>query len=233
MSPSDVASSGHRFDVHHLYHNAVNSLVSCDRTIKCLREELTSKDERIVMLEERLVQMSLELASTKASEDVLQHRLSKQQKLTIAACRIEESKNFSAANQRRENEQEVPTIIVNTLPSSTAGYNPVLKNSKRRSPSQSWSKRCNGSTPMMVESRHLAPKRRGGFRLLPLAMNWPNNSNDSPSFSSATTSDILGHSESEDSLELIRRIAIIRELDGIHSTKTRAAPPLERRTELE
>lgn len=84
------------FDLRQEYENAVGYLVSCQSTIKTLREQnaskdeqiasrdmliaskdelIASKEEQIASLEEKMVQMSLELASTKACKDELQHRL--------------------------------------------------------------------------------------------------------------------------------------------------------------
>lgn len=70
-SESDLAELDLRKD----YRNAVECLVQCESIIVILEEKLAAKDERIAGLEDRIVRMSLELASTKASEDRLQHKL--------------------------------------------------------------------------------------------------------------------------------------------------------------
>ena len=44
------------------------ALVQCESIINTLQEQLTSKDEQIASLEEKIVQMSFELASSKAFE---------------------------------------------------------------------------------------------------------------------------------------------------------------------
>lgn len=54
------------------YQNAVECLVDCDNVITNLQEELTSKNDLIASLEEKIVRMSLELATSKAFED--EHR---------------------------------------------------------------------------------------------------------------------------------------------------------------
>lgn len=68
-------SDSYEFDLHELYHNAVECLIDCDRTIKSLREQVSLKDETIASFEERIVQMSLKLASTKAMQDEQSHQL--------------------------------------------------------------------------------------------------------------------------------------------------------------
>ncbi|KAL7473396.1 hypothetical protein ACHAXS_013848 [Conticribra weissflogii] len=51
------------------YQAAVNRITECESIISKLYEELSSKDEHIATLEERLVQMSIDLATSKAAED--------------------------------------------------------------------------------------------------------------------------------------------------------------------
>lgn len=52
------------------YQNAVDCIVYCESIIKSLQEKIDSKDKHISSLEEKVVQMSLELASSKAFEDM-------------------------------------------------------------------------------------------------------------------------------------------------------------------
>ena len=52
-----------------LYYNAVQCLVKYDATIISLQQEVKSNNERIEFLEAKLVQMSFELASSKAQQD--------------------------------------------------------------------------------------------------------------------------------------------------------------------
>eukprot|EP00584_Thalassiosira_punctigera_P004171 CAMPEP_0172528392 /NCGR_PEP_ID=MMETSP1067-20121228/2801_1 /TAXON_ID=265564 ORGANISM="Thalassiosira punctigera, Strain Tpunct2005C2" /NCGR_SAMPLE_ID=MMETSP1067 /ASSEMBLY_ACC=CAM_ASM_000444 /LENGTH=309 /DNA_ID=CAMNT_0013312289 /DNA_START=141 /DNA_END=1070 /DNA_ORIENTATION=- len=54
------------------YQHAIDCLLQCESVIDSLQEQLASKDERIAALEARIVEMSLELASSKAFED--EHR---------------------------------------------------------------------------------------------------------------------------------------------------------------
>jgi len=245
---NDEESFGSQFDLRCLYHNAVNSLVSCDRTIKCLQKQLTSKDEQMAMLEERLVQMSLELASAMASVDILQHRLAKQGKSMSASFENDEGQNFSAASQWSEKEQEVSTVDVNSLPSSTVRCAPVRENTKRRSPSQSWSTHSHGSTSLVKNDNSVpaaesypAPKRRGGWRLPPLSMNWRNDDNDicqEISCKIDTTGDVLrifgsGNTNVDRKKSLVSmRNALLQEIYDIDRTTIPTALPTATRVEL-
>eukprot|EP00579_Thalassiosira_antarctica_P005380 CAMPEP_0201880686 /NCGR_PEP_ID=MMETSP0902-20130614/11201_1 /ASSEMBLY_ACC=CAM_ASM_000551 /TAXON_ID=420261 /ORGANISM="Thalassiosira antarctica, Strain CCMP982" /LENGTH=353 /DNA_ID=CAMNT_0048408737 /DNA_START=186 /DNA_END=1247 /DNA_ORIENTATION=+ len=69
------AMDDEEFNLHQSYHNAIDCLRHSDRIIRNLQEELASKDEHILSLEEKLVRMSFELASAKALED--EHQLLK------------------------------------------------------------------------------------------------------------------------------------------------------------
>lgn len=59
-------------DLRQNYQAAVECLVQCEAIIDTLQKSLLSKDERIAALEEKIVKMSFELASSKAFED--EHR---------------------------------------------------------------------------------------------------------------------------------------------------------------
>jgi hypothetical protein len=56
-------------DLRRNYQNAIDCLMHCEHIINDLTSQMTKKDELIASLEERIVQMSLELASSKAFED--------------------------------------------------------------------------------------------------------------------------------------------------------------------
>ena len=56
-------------DLRRNYQNTIDCLIHCEHIINDLTSQLTQKDELIASLEERLVEMSLELASSKAFED--------------------------------------------------------------------------------------------------------------------------------------------------------------------
>mmetsp|Transcript_6857 Transcript_6857/g.15675 ORF Transcript_6857/g.15675 Transcript_6857/m.15675 type:complete len:322 (+) Transcript_6857:767-1732(+) len=66
----------HADDLLHNYMNAVECLTNCEALVVTLQQELASKDEHISSLEEKLIQQSLELASSKTKEGALEHRLS-------------------------------------------------------------------------------------------------------------------------------------------------------------
>lgn len=56
-------------DILRKYHAALTRISECESIISKLHKELSSKDEHIATLEERLVQMSIDLATSKAAED--------------------------------------------------------------------------------------------------------------------------------------------------------------------
>lgn len=64
-------SLSYEFDLHQLYHNAIECLINCDQTIKSLQKDLLNKDSLIASLESQIIDMSLELASSKALVDKL------------------------------------------------------------------------------------------------------------------------------------------------------------------
>jgi len=65
------------FDLHRNYHDVVDRLIQCNSLINALQDQLASKEEQIKNLEGKLVEMSIELASSKALED--EHQLLKRQ----------------------------------------------------------------------------------------------------------------------------------------------------------
>ncbi len=62
-------------DLRRDYQTAIGCLIQCESMIKDLQEQLLSKEERIVCLEDKIMHMSLELASSMAREDDLQHKM--------------------------------------------------------------------------------------------------------------------------------------------------------------
>ena len=67
----------HESDLRKDYQTAIDCLVQCESIIKNLQEQLLSKEERIVSLEDKIMHMSLDLASSMAHGDHLQHKLKK------------------------------------------------------------------------------------------------------------------------------------------------------------
>ena len=53
------------------YKNAVDCLLQCDTLFKAFQEQIQSKDDRIATLEDKIMELSLELASIKAGQDQL------------------------------------------------------------------------------------------------------------------------------------------------------------------
>jgi hypothetical protein len=62
-------------DLRRDYQSAIDCLIQCESIIKHLQEQLLSKEERIVSLEDKIMHMSLELASSMAREDHLKHKM--------------------------------------------------------------------------------------------------------------------------------------------------------------
>ncbi len=56
-------------DLRRDYQNAVDCLIQCDALFKTFQEQLLSKDNRIATLEDKVMDLSLELASVKADQD--------------------------------------------------------------------------------------------------------------------------------------------------------------------
>ena len=61
--------SANNFDLKRDYQNAIDCLINCEELITTLQKRLQTKDEQIATLEETIVQMSLQLANSKAFED--------------------------------------------------------------------------------------------------------------------------------------------------------------------
>lgn len=57
-------------DIQQSYETAIDCLIQCSQIIDRLQEQIASKDERIKDMEEKIIDMSLDLASSKASIDV-------------------------------------------------------------------------------------------------------------------------------------------------------------------
>jgi len=109
-------------DLRQDYTNAVDCLVSCEFIIKTLQQqlaeqlaakdvELASKDETIASLENKIVDMSLELASTLSREEELQHRLQKSFTETMSATRTRTISRTISSPQHLTNTTEVDSII--------------------------------------------------------------------------------------------------------------------------
>ena len=56
-------------DLRRDYQNAVDCLIQCESLFNTFQSQISSKDEQIAMLEEKVMSLSLELASVKARED--------------------------------------------------------------------------------------------------------------------------------------------------------------------
>lgn len=72
-----VDEGGGDDDLLQSYQNAVDCIVHCEYIMKSLQEQLAAKDERIESLEEKIVRMSLELASARTLQDEQAQELSR------------------------------------------------------------------------------------------------------------------------------------------------------------
>jgi hypothetical protein len=62
-------------DLRRDYQTAIDCLIQCESMIKDLQDQLLAKDERIESLEDKIMHMSLQLASSMSREDHLQHKM--------------------------------------------------------------------------------------------------------------------------------------------------------------
>lgn len=62
-------------DLRRDYQTAIDCLIQCESIIENMKEQLLSKEEMIASLEDKIMTMSLELASSMAREDHLQHKM--------------------------------------------------------------------------------------------------------------------------------------------------------------
>lgn len=69
LNNSDRSDDSDNFDLKRDYQNAIDCLINCEELITTLQKRLQTKDEQIASLEETIVQMSLQLANSKAFED--------------------------------------------------------------------------------------------------------------------------------------------------------------------
>ena len=76
MLPRFRANTGELFDLEDEsdlrqdYQNAVDCLIQCETLFNSFQDQLRSKDHRIDMLEDKVMELSLELAAIKARQDV-------------------------------------------------------------------------------------------------------------------------------------------------------------------
>ena len=155
------------FDLCQEYENAVCCLVSCKSIIKALQEQhaskveqiaskdeqIASKDEQIGRLEEKIIQMSLEVASTKACDDELQHRsktpsedsdISSESLIALASYRP----MFTASNHRKSH----PSSTCVSMPQITDHTQDDIDQRNKPFHSQDY---CNNSTLDTKERKSL------------------------------------------------------------------------------
>lgn len=168
------------FDLRANYQNAVDCLIHCEVVMKKLQEELASKNCQIANLEGKLVEMSLELASSKATVD------EQSQQLRRLKRKVKENKARQGSS-----EDLAPFVAYSPISCARSGSNPKVDRDMRSKFSRSLSSVDYPQTEVMpwparddegscseedtarpvlvVEQRSLQhpepPKRRGGFRL--------------------------------------------------------------------
>ena len=204
------------FDLPQNYHNAVHCLVQCEYLIKTLQEQLVSKDRQIVSLEEKLVRMSFELASSKAVQDEQLHRF-KRKISSIVNSSVNGEDECTALPSRQQQQQTARKVqegqaAVNYAPVSFSRIrnSPRLHNSRpvlSRSPSArdgwqsykvdttAWPQAINEKhdPSLPVDGRDPEPRQSGGFSLSRLAQrmsSWNTSSWSTMDAKSSTTLDI-------------------------------------------
>jgi len=157
-------SDSYEFELHQLYHNAVECLIKCDRTICSLREKLSLKDETITSLEEKIVQMSLELASSMAMQDEQSHQLYRLKRRISSLDGEEEDCNPAARPRSKSMQVSSPSanMLVDYSPVSFAKNDREGPHDPRPNP-KDISLAQTPSIPTASESDN--SKRRRGFRM--------------------------------------------------------------------
>lgn len=178
------------FDLHQDYHAAIECVVQCEFIIKSLQEQLTSKEECISSLEEKLVAMSLELALAKASED--EHRLLKR-KLNRASDNDQDQGCVNNVNNIMMSEGSSAQQQQEKYHKATSEfYVPRRKNSKDMKEEQegegaSSSQKITNTPHHPQESSPTPADRRRGFRMSSLR-SWENENNNDNTTNSGNTS---------------------------------------------
>jgi len=83
------------------YQHAVDCLIQCDALFKSFQEQLRSKDERIEMLEDKIMELSLELASVKAGQDYQKLKTQQRRHTLINETTQTSSSSPTSDNYRR------------------------------------------------------------------------------------------------------------------------------------
>jgi len=104
---ADSGSDIYEGELLHNYNDAVACLIDCEAVISSLQRNIASKGDQIARLEEKLIQMSLELAESKANEDALTHRMTKHHRIcdnddSVDNRRYQASPNLPAIEQQRQ-----------------------------------------------------------------------------------------------------------------------------------
>jgi len=103
-----ICDANKDFDLPQNYQNAIDCLVQCEYLINNLQEQLASKDEQIASLEEKLVRMSFELASSKALQDEQLHQF-KRSISSIENSSVDDD-NRCATSSQQQQQQIVKTF---------------------------------------------------------------------------------------------------------------------------
>ena len=104
----EICDANEDFDLPQNYQNAVDCLVQCECLINNLQEELASKDEQIARLEEKLVRMSFELASSKALQDEQLHQFNGSIS-SIESSSVDDANQCATSSQQQHQQQTIKT----------------------------------------------------------------------------------------------------------------------------
>lgn len=127
-------------DLRRDYQNAVDCLIQCDALFKTFQEQLLAKDNRIVTLEDKVMDLSLELASVKAGQD---HQKLKTQQGSSSASTC--STTLHPSSERRKSWTSCCALSSSSLKNSKCSSDHKLLNLGQL---------VNKTLTLMAESRH-------------------------------------------------------------------------------
>ncbi len=177
VPPTGDSSGGEFEDLRRDY------LARCEFIIRSLQEEAASKDEQIAALEERLDELSLELALSKAPEDDNYGRLNKQQRESPEEETVVEAVARRRANYvpRRNHGGRVqrpamtPREVKSTSPSAASEETmPAPELSLETTPRKATQTATDseGGDALDDDLLPFVPQRRGGWCLAGLSGGW-------------------------------------------------------------
>lgn len=128
----EISMDDDGLDLSQNYQNAVDCLVHCEFIMKNLQDQLKSKDVQIASLEDKLVNMSLELASSKALQDEQEGQLH-QLKRRISSVVIDDAAD--AYEVREETNADLQDTLQLMSSMNSIAMNAIVENEKATIPS--------------------------------------------------------------------------------------------------